>query len=130
MGKRKTPEEVEDHEGVWRRLVSRFAYHWEWSVEDVNRYFLDRAVAALVRAIFSSEGRKTREDKIARDNMICTCARCFQPIVSTGGCTVCRTVVSCSLCGDEWCGVHYPSALEEHHKAVHEDKKDDDVSTG
>jgi len=61
MRKRNIPEEVEDFEGVWRRLVNRFAYHWEWRTEDVERYFLDRAVTALSRAIFFEKGSKAEK---------------------------------------------------------------------
>ena len=49
MGK---PEEEMDFEGVWWRMIVRYAHHWKWSVEDVNQYFLGRAVATLARALF------------------------------------------------------------------------------
>jgi hypothetical protein len=38
---------------VWRRMIIRYAYHWKWSIEDVNRHFLGRAAATLARALFS-----------------------------------------------------------------------------
>lgn len=44
--------EVTDLEEAWRRMTVRYAYHWKWPIEAVNRYFLARAVTVLARALF------------------------------------------------------------------------------
>lgn len=54
--------EEKDLNEVWRRMTVRFAYHWKWSLEDVNRYFLARAVAVFARALFL-DGRQDGKEK-------------------------------------------------------------------
>lgn len=54
--------EEKDLAAVWYRMAVRYAYYWKWSLEDVNRYFLARAVAVFARALFL-DGRQDGKEK-------------------------------------------------------------------
>lgn len=41
-----------DFDAAWERLIQRFITRYGWSREQAEKYVLDKAVAALAKAIF------------------------------------------------------------------------------